>query len=187
MVGVEAGSQGRVEIYGSSVKVIVPANADPNIVFSNQSPSGSIPTYGQGGLLAIDGGIIHMHGGIISVRHERDDADSSVFGARTDGTASVIHTPDTAYGMKAGGNGVIARIMTSGGIVMAPFQWPQGDTPPDITSENGADMFVETDCSISGVCDNVPTNEQIPHMMIYNANCSTGGRWFDTSMNQCRQ
>ena len=185
MIGVQAGSKGQVALYGSSVRVIVPATADANVVYSNQSPSYA-PSYGHGGLLAIDGGIIHMHGGIISVRHERNDVNSSVFGVRSFGAGSAIHTPDTAFGLKASGSGVVARIMLDGGKVSAPFQWPAGETPPAITSLNGADTFVETDCNTLGQCVNVPAAEQMPHMMIYNANCSAADPWFDSSLNQCR-
>ncbi|MBI5461281.1 MAG: hypothetical protein HY941_03750 [Gammaproteobacteria bacterium] len=186
ILGVEAGAHGHVEIYGSSVKVLVPANADPSIVLPIMADPVT-GAYGQGGLLALDGGVIHMHGGVVSVRHEIDGVNSSVFGARTVGAGSSIHTPDTAYGMKASGSGILARVMTDGGMVMAPFQWPQGDTPPVITSANGADSFVETDCNASGVCDGVPTDQQMPHMMIYNANCVANGPWFDETMNSCRQ
>ena len=185
MIGVEAGAKGEIALYGSSVRVIVPATASAGIVFSNQNIS-IPPVYGQGGLLALDGGIIHMHGGIVSVRHERNDVTSSVFGARTIGVGSMVHTPDTAYGMKASGSGVVARVMMSGGEVSAPYQWPQSTNPPNIISVTGADIFIETDCSMTGACDNVPSTQQEPHIMIYNSYCTLGKPWFDSTMKQCR-
>ena len=190
LLGVEAGSKGQVALYGSQVRVIVPADANSNVVYNNpEAPSGpsSVPSYGHGGLLALNGGIIHMHGGIISVRHERNDVNSSVFGARAIGSGSMVHTPDTAFGMKASGTGVVERIMASdGGVVNAPFQWPAGSNPPDIISTDGSDTFVETDCNSSGQCTDVPANQRQPHMMIYNSNCLPSTQWFDSTMKLCR-
>ena len=183
LVGVRADSlSGRVEIYGSAVRAI----ATPN----NTNGTISIALAGHTGLLTL-GGTIHMHGGIISVRAENaNNANRNVTGVRANG--GFIHTPDTAFGLRASGPlGQARRVsVQGGGTVEAPFTWPAGNTPPTsspgglaIRSVNGQDMFVQTNCAVTG-CQ---ANGTETHLLIYNDNCvGVGGPWFDVVTRACR-
>ena len=79
------------------------------------------------------------------------------------------------------------RIQNNGGTVRAPYQWMQDNEPPLVETENGADIFVETDCDSSGNCTGVAEADQQPHMMIYSSNCVTFGPWYNMVTNACRQ
>lgn len=171
-----------IQLYGSSVKGLYPSTAT----------GGGYRTSDIVGLEAKDGGMIHMHGGIVSVRSERPGTTFNAIGARAS-NGGMVHVVDTAYGMLASGTGIAKRLVNSGGMVDSPFQWPASATPPtaggagNLQSVQGADSFVETDCNTAGTCTGVATSDQQPHLMVYSANCAVNGPWFDMATNMCRQ
>ncbi len=177
-VAVEANTQkAQIQLYGTSIRVLYPSNAS-GVPYKTTSITG---------LRANDGGIIHMHGGIISVRSEHPTKVFDVIGAEVN-NGGLIHTLETAYGMKAGGTGDIKRIViNNGGEINSPFQWPSDSIPPVIQSINGYDTFIETDCDQFGNCSGNSNLPQHPHMMIYDDNCNINGSWFDMVINKCRQ
>ena len=164
-----------VEIYGSLVRSI---NEDPLSTYPNHN---SMPAFsGHGGLLARNGATIHMHGGIVSVRSEGGGNDG-VYGVKVV-TNGMVHTPDTAFGLKASGTGLMERIIRESGSVSSPFQWPAGTTPPALVSVTGSDTFIETDCGPAG-CQ---AGGSQPHLLIYSSSCNTAGPWFDSVTGACR-
>jgi len=178
-VAVEANTQNaQIQLYGTSVRAIYP---------SNGSGSTSYKTTSITGLKANDGGVIHMHGGIISVRSEHPGTFFNAIGAEVN-NGGIIHTLETAYGMKASGAGIIKRLVNNNGSISSPFQWSSSNTPPLIESINGYDTFIEIDCDAAGDCSgNAPADSQHPHMMIYDNKCSLNGSWFDMVTNDCRK
>jgi hypothetical protein len=137
----------------------------------------------------------HIHGGIISLNVST--ADTSVIGIEvTDdgqqpaGANSFAHTLATAYVLNPSGTGTVTRILTSGGgVAQSPLLWQAGDAPPastnaDLVSEDGEDLFVETDCYADGDCDTAGGNQS--HLMVYDADCATAGPWRDSTTGRCR-
>lgn len=170
-------SKSKVHLFGTAIRVSS-LNGAPLLA----QPS----AFGYGGLLAINGGNVHMHGGIVSVDASLGADKQSVHAIRSyiDGfTSGYAHTPGTAFVLKAGTNGVAQRINPDS-LSDSPFTWPTGKTPPNIVSKTGSDLFVETDCSASGCI--VTGNET--HLMIYNNACSspTSGPWYDVVTGKCR-
>jgi len=128
----------------------------------------------------------HMHGGIISINQ------STGVGINVDALVNhgsgIIHTPETAFSLKAGSGGAVSRIINTGtGSVKSPFQWPANVELPSVNSQTGSDIFIETDCDATGVCTGVPIVQQQPHMMIFSSNCTANGPWFDIATNTCRK
>jgi hypothetical protein len=172
-------NNGNIAIYGALVRAINPA--DGAAQFGTYSSSSVFSAHG--GLLSKDGGTIHMHGGIVSVRSE-SNLNSSVYGLVVDGTGT-IHTPDTAFGLKASGTGQVTRIVDISTNAKSPFQWPPSATPPAINSLTGSDTFIETDCAADGNCDS-GTNTH-PHLMIHDQSCNNGNDpWFNSTLGACR-
>lgn len=178
-------SSGEIRIFGSAIRV-TSANG------AGQLPN---PLFGYGGLFAANGGKIHMHGGIVSVDASGVNIEQDVYGVRThfkDGVPEgFIHTPDTAFALKAGGTGAIKRIIGTG--AQSPFTWPPGTEPPKaqsgshLVSLNGSDMYIETDCDSTGNCETAAVETQRPHIMIYTDSCNgSGGPWFDSTINACK-
>lgn len=182
------GAGNQVRLYGSNVRVITDADA-------GVSPSV------QYGFSARQGGTIHFHGGEIVVRNENAANNGDVVSVWADGAGSRVHVVEVSYGLLPAGTGTATRVLTTnGGVANAPFQWPSSVLPPTpgdatgtkhLISEQGQDMYVETDCvsgtdSTSG-CDSGAVGNE-PHLMIYDTSCAIGssGPWFDTVTNQCR-
>jgi len=172
------GNQASINIYGSLIRSIGMPNSIGMGVFS----SGNTIALGQGGIVAMDGAVVHMHGGIISVL-SNSSANSSLFGVAAS-NGGMVHTPDTAFGMRPAGTGSAIRVINNGATIHSPFMWPEDSVPPSITSVTGADVFVETDCSSTG-CQT--TGDQ-PHMLIYSEACGNNGSspWFDIVTSSCR-
>lgn len=170
---------GDMRIFGSSVRVIAKPNAGP-----------VNPSIGFGGFLAISGGAIHMHGGILAVQARDMTTDQEVYSVATSssfGAGGFIHTPGTAFTLSPGQNGIAYRIRPNGSeSAESPFLWPSGKTLPELQSKTGADIFVETDCDNTGNCD-TPSGPTHPHIMVYDLTCtSASGPWFDTTRGVCR-
>lgn len=168
------GGKGDVRLFGSSVRSIRTANSSASYTVING-------VLLQSGLLASNGGMIHMHGGIVNASALNPNNNQSVVGASIS-TSGMIHTPETAFNVVASGSGVAVRL--SGVRASSPFQWPAGNNPPTIVSQNGSDTFVETDCLAGGDCDAGTGTET--HFMIYNDSCTVSGPWFDSSRGKCR-
>jgi hypothetical protein len=149
---------------------------------------------------ADSGQTFHSHGGVISVNASAaGSANVNVFaidngivadenGVDPDGAHAVIHTPDTAFAMKAKGTGTVTRLKGAHpniSSVESPFLWPSSTNPPALTgSRKGADIFVETDCNSNGDCDSGIGTE--PHVMVFSKSCTTSGPWFNSTKGRCR-
>ena len=126
------------------------------------------------------GGQIHIHGTGIDVI-STTGKDIVALSAASNGS---IHANVTAFNLNT--SGTITRISNNGGSVSSPYQWKQGNQPPMIVSENGADMTVEINCD-AAACHDVDTGTET-HLLIYNENCTdvTHGPWFDVVTGRCR-
>ena len=171
---VAADGSGIIHLYGSVLRALI----DGPI-----SSSSSLSAAAVGPLFSSDtrvGGEIHIHGTGIDVISETGQ-DAVVFSAAGNG---MIHADASAYNMSTTGNKT--RIKNNGGMVKAPYQWVQNNQPPQVISENGADMFVETNCD-ANACHDVDTGTET-HLLIYNESCdfSNHGPWFDIVTRKCR-
>jgi hypothetical protein len=95
-----------------------------------------------------------------------------------------VNSQGTAYDLSPGSSAAATRLaVSSPAVVDAPYQWSAGNSPPAITSLNGQDTFVETDCSSTGSCG----SGSQPHLMIYSSACTgANGPWFDLVRQMCR-
>jgi hypothetical protein len=191
--GVNVNRRGDVRLFGSSIRMKtapVSANADGSNVQGVVVGDRAFLPFGVGGTETADGSF-HMHGGIISV-----DASSlpsaSAFGIRLkEGGTALAHTPGTAHSILPSATGSAARL---DGFALSPFLWQAGPRPPFaateanvISSEDGQDLFVETDCSPGGDCSGSASDPE-PHLMIYaEGKCGTANPWFDVVTAACRQ
>jgi hypothetical protein len=156
----------------------------------------------------------HMHGGEIEVVVEDGVAIGGGFlGNGKLGVVaieatgnSLAHTLDTAFDVRVSDEvyetyrtssalGPNESGQTVAGRVASPVLWPAGPTPPigeteatTFYSEDGLDLFVETDCSADGDCSGGGSQS---HLMVYNAKqCSDGvdvsDAWLDMSTGRCR-
>jgi|GEM_PF-4991006 len=117
----------------------------------------------------------HIHGGIIAVDASGSATQVHVRGVRGSGH---VHAVDTAFVVKPGGTGTATRLVGNA-TFEAPFLWPGGSSPPNVTSVHGADLFVDTAAGPS-------QNEA--HLMVYDTQCTgAGGPWRDMAENACRQ
>lgn len=166
------GNTGAVWMFGVTVR-------------SETEADGPGATDAQVGVYARNGGAIHVHGGIISLRHDNPNNGVDVIPVQSVGAGAFIHAPGAAYALRATGSGIVRRVvMEDGGVAMTPFMWQALSAPPPIESAQGQDVVVETDCSASG-CQTVG-NE--PHMLVYSEACAggSGGPWFDVVTGSCR-
>jgi hypothetical protein len=179
-LGGEAGIAGEVQMYASPIR----AKAAPNASLSK--------------LRGVEVGAnqtFHMHGSTIGVNAEA--ASSSAVDVEGIGSAvaiigggfynaTTLHVIDVAYALKPKGAGISTRLWAASNHgIEAPFWWGSGLTPPTLAPDglDGADIFVETDCSIYS-CQGTGIE---PHLLIYTSKCTgTGGPWFDTTVKTCR-
>jgi len=184
MVAVRAADDGQIQIFGSFVRALT--RASDSYAFTENPQTTGTPRKTHGGLLAEDGGIIHMHGGIISSVSQNSSLNVNTFGALAV-EGGFIHTPGTAYTQIPTGSGKAYRaVQQSTGSALVPFLWQSGSAPPApngqaLNSVTGQDVFVEADCASSGCGSS--GNET--HMLIYNANCGSDP-WFDVGVGKCR-
>lgn len=164
--------QPNIRLFGSSVRAFFPPGSETS-----------------GNLVGVQVivGQFHMHGGIINVdasNGQDDNVNAIAILDDPNSTAIAIHTPDTAFAVKAKGTGTAERI-AGGTSVSSPYLWPAGSNPPAVSSsKSGEDQFVENDCSVAGDCNN-GGNET--HLMISNrAKCGDADPWFDTQVGACR-
>lgn len=165
--------QGDVRLFGTAVRGRI-------------LPGGSVVNYR--GVFVDLGAKFHSHGSIINVSAEGATVNTDVYGLVVGFFgAAFAHTPGTTWVLKPGLAGSATRIQTiaSGAVAHSPFLWQSGTTPPDISSQTGSDLFVETDCDTGG-CVSVGTPPE-PHLLIYSNACTVAGPWFDVVTGGCRQ
>lgn len=187
LAGVEAEAFGQVNLYGTAVRVLLTEQAT---IASSLSVA-----YGQTGLFIGSGGVIHMHGGLVSVLSLNPGLTQDVYGIKGSGPG-IIHAPETAYDVRTVGGGIAYRTamydMTA--HLMTPFLWPASANPPTsgttgvpIASIDGFDMFVESDCSAAGCNDNLnPSLGTETHLLVYASACTAAGPWLDQVTGHCR-
>jgi hypothetical protein len=114
------------------------------------------------------GGKIHIHGTGI-------DVISSVpnnIKALSASSASSIHANTTSYNLSTP-SGTVTRVPAGGHNVHAPYFWEGHETPPNIITQDGADMAAVTS----------PTDP--PRLVISSQVCDS--KWFDVGANVCWQ
>ena len=173
---VQISGTGDVRVFGSTIRTVVPAGSD-----------GVDKTFSPNVVKVLGTGTFHMHGGIITSDAQASSETfdiSGIYAHQRGSNVPSVHVIDTAFNLKPPPAGGISNRITGTATyaVQSPFLWQNGDTPPAITSRNGSDIFVETDCSSSG-CQGSGIET---HMLIYNDNCNTDGPWFDIVTGRCR-
>lgn len=152
---ISGGSNLGVRLFGSTVRATASSDFSGVLV--------GLDAFGVGG------STIHMHGGIVNV-----NGPISV-SIRADAEA-FVHTPGTAFVLPEEPAIAAARIFApSAAKVQSPFLWPNGTTPPKITSQTGADLFVKT--------DEGPAQDEA-HLLVYDAGC-TPDPWRRVADNTC--
>jgi len=166
---VTAHSNGIIHVYGSNIRVFTESGGLVPAAFAGGTSFG-----GAGG------GEIHIHGTGIDVI----SATGKNITALRVKDGGFIHADSSAYVMKS--TGIKTRIKNDAGTVKAAYHWAQSNQPPEVVSENGADIFVETNCDEVS-CHNVDTGLET-HLLIYNENCAVAGHgpWFDVVTRKCR-
>jgi hypothetical protein len=130
-------------------------------------------------------GVFHSHGANIGLSTNNATATNINAVAISAQGSVTVHSPGTAYALSPGASASATRVRITGGTphIEAPYQWSAATLPPSVTSVNGEDLFVETDCSTSSC-----TGGTEPHLMIYApTRCtSSGNPWWDVGRNACR-
>jgi hypothetical protein len=168
------GNVADLRLFGSKVRAAVGSHCGAGTVIA-VSAIQSANFQMNGGLIAADGApdnsscaqTMHASGLVIGNPYFPGPARAS--------------TPGTAFSLKTSGAGVARRLQIgSTAKIESPFLWPPGPQPPAVLSLDGADLFVETDCTSTGTC----SGGTEPHMMVSNAAC--GSKWFDATRGACR-
>lgn len=166
IVGVSSYQEADVRLFGTTVRAQVEPGVDttPNRFY---------------GAWAHDGGVLHMHGGIINASADQGTGNVDAYGIFANKSGSFAHSPGTAFVVKAGGSGTATRVdSVNGATVQSPFVWPAGSTPPAAASLHGSDAFVDTDAGSSG---------SEAHLMVRDSSCAAGGGpWRDMVTGSCR-
>jgi len=163
-----SGGEKGVRIFGSTVRARV---EDPGFV-------GTIS-----GLKAQQGGVIHMHGGIVNVDTSEATA-AAIFAIFTFLGNSFVHTPGTAFVLNGAPGATVYRILNFGKGVQSPFLWPASTHAPTtdgtatgnpIISQDGSDLFVKT---------NEGPGQDESHLFVYDSSCTTN-RWRSVTTGSC--
>ncbi len=159
---ITATNKGIIHLYGSNLQTFFDAPGSTAAAFARS------------------GGQIHIHGTGIDVISETG---KNIIALQVE-TGGQIHADVSAYVLQT--TGTISRIVNNGGLIRAPYQWGQNNQPPQVISENGADMTVETNCDQTA-CHDTDTGTET-HLLIYNSSCNNGvhGPWFDVVTGKCR-
>lgn len=186
-VSVRGGSSAR--FLGTTIRVNSGAWA------STASAGGGVFAVRVGGTLggaAPGNPVFEMHSGVINLDMSRI-ATANVTAVDVVGASSRADVAGPAFIMKAGASSGLARRIAnpSAASVAGAFVWQAGDEPPassasgpPIQSLDGADLYVETDCDGSGVCDGT---SQETHLMIMNPTaCPGSDPWFNALVGRCR-
>ncbi|MEQ1661327.1 MAG: hypothetical protein ABL877_01385 [Thiobacillus sp.] len=145
---------GEVHVYGSVIRAISGAG---------------IASSGMVAVTSFDSAEVHIHGTGIDVL----STEANNITALSSSNGGKIHADGAAYNLKTGSGGSITRVNGEGHDVHAPYLWSGHATPPNITSQDGADTAVVT--SETG---------GTPRLVIYSTACSS--KWFDVGSNACR-
>lgn len=179
MTGISVSGDGDVRLFGSTVRVSTLA-MDPSTTV--EKLRGVVVGAPENGANNQGRGVLHMHGGIISVVASNlgaVDATGLKMIQQGGGTA-FAHTPDTAFTVQPGQSGRPRRVVGTG--AQSPFLWPAGPEPPaNLESVSGYDLFVETDCTAAGNCE---ASGSQSHLMVYDTSCSAA--WRDVVTGRCR-
>lgn len=165
--------------FGTTIRAVLGDATHMKVVL----PISGIPS-GFGGIFAVGGAKVHLHGSIVSVDASGADPltnyDALGIGSFN---AGMVHTPGTAFVVKAAGSGQVVRV--TGQNVQSPFLWQAGTEPPvaGLDSLVGQDLYVETDCNATSC--SIGSNRTDPHLMIYKPDC-TNSPWFDVVRGVCR-
>lgn len=144
-------------------------------------------------IAAINGSPVHIHGTGLDVVHPGTGVVDMLYAE----PGSHFHANESGFNIHlAGGAGQIRRI-SGNGKVEAPYNWGPAAQPPlsleasgvsTLSSVNGADSYIETDCPQTGNCSQ---GGDFPHEMVYRSQCQgtapNEGPWFDLTTNACRQ
>lgn len=172
---VVVGEEGDVRVFGSTIRVIA-NELHPSVT---EVIGVRLPRFG------FSGGEFHMHGGIINVTTKQHPGVSAV-GIHNEAGGGLSHTLATAFVVSSAVGTDSVRLRGNGNH-QSPLLWQSGTAPPNtgvagaVVSQNGQDIFVETDCDSSG-CSGSGTD---PHLMIYKDDCPNS-KWFDVVRNTCR-
>jgi hypothetical protein len=182
-VGVHVTHRADARVYGSNVRVSPDASLAANT--SGISLTGVLVGNSTNGITTEAKGTFHMHGGVIAVNAAQLEAADATGVETDDGQApnAMAHVLDTSFLVQRGtSSGTSTR--ASGDGVMSSFVWQNGTAPPvsNLVSENGADMYVETDCQSGGTCNSGTET----HLMIYRAACGASNPWFNVVTGACR-
>ena len=195
VAAVNVANVGRFFAFGTSIRMEVGSDTEGVLnAFAGGGPIGVlVGTNLYAGSPHPEVGQFHMHGGIV-VADGSTKASEDATALVVDKATMTAHTPATAMRVHAGPGGQ-GRRAQGVGKVLSPLLWEQGEEPPRsipgdsgspfVTSVHGADVFVETDCSVAGGGCGTPGDE--PHLMIYSENCPAGNPWFNVVMGACRQ
>jgi len=161
------------------------------------------PALGQAGLAAVvvghefivpvgpaPGGHFHLHGGNAT-------ADASAAGGNATSllvlAGGIAHTPGASFVANPGAGATAYRLKKAEeATAISPMLWQASTEPPSghhaatgvMLSDDGADLFVETDCDSDGNCDEGGAEA---HLMVMNpARCSDENPWFDVVTGRCR-
>lgn len=141
---------GKVHVYGSVIRALPSENNSAIAVES------------------LNGGEVHLHGTGIDVI----GTGANNITALSTSTGGSIHANESSYVMKTGTGGTKTRVSNNGGSIAAPYQWQNGDTPPDVNTETGYDTVVITN-----------TSDNHPHMVISDNTCAS--KWYDINSSAC--
>lgn len=178
---------GDIRVFGTAIRSNLGAAVTSNIFEPLPGVTG-----GMHGVYVQENGVFHAHGSIVNASADTSALPISVTGLNVNGASTLAHTPGTAFVVKAGPGGAASRL-AGDGSAQSPFLWQQGSAPPRsepgnpgspfVSSLQGADAFVETDCKPGGSC----TGGGDPHLLLYSASCTgAAGPWFDVVTGSCR-
>ncbi len=173
-----------IHLYGSTVRLLLA---------SNTTASSFTPVTGGHYLVAaLAGSDVHIHGTGLDIIHSGSGTVDMLYAD----LSSHFHANESAANIHVTGPGRVRRVAGAGRIE-APYTWGADTRPPlsstssgvqTLSSRNGADNYIETDCPLSGPCS---AGGDYPHLMVYRAQCTGSGAdqgpWFDTVTRDCRQ
>lgn len=186
-------SGAEIHLYGSNVRLLIAAG-----VAATPTDAGN-PIGGTGLMSASGGSSIHIHGTGLDVVHAGTGTADMLYADST----SHYHANESGMNIHVTGTGKVNRIAGTG-AVETPYIWGAGVAAPlsaspsgvlTLSSRNGMDSYVETDCPLASIADcsagaSLPADSQYPRLMVYRKECTgTGanqGPWFDTVKGSCR-
>lgn len=152
VTAVRAYATAEIHVYGSVIRALVSATS-----------AGAYPATGA----MASGGQIHIHGTGIDVISSVPRNIRALYAE----SGGMIHANVSSYNLSTS-SGTVTRISNNAGHIHAPYLWEEHPTPPNITSQDGADIAVIT------------TPGGTPKMVIYSTACLS--KWFDVGANACR-